>query len=131
MAEYTDQERDTIRGAAFGAMALVSKAEPGFFDMFSESAAGSKALAAAPKELQDILRSGGFVKPPEGGPDNLEPAVLAGLQQAKQILASKDPAAADSFRSVITTACDSVAQAKDGVAASEQAVIDKIKAALA
>lgn len=49
MADFTDQERDTIRTGAFGAIALVSNADPGFFATFKESMAGSKALATAPK----------------------------------------------------------------------------------
>src|SRR5262245_9144576 len=40
MTVYTDQERDTIRTAAFGAMTLVSAADPGFLSMFKESMAG-------------------------------------------------------------------------------------------
>ena len=58
MADYTDEERDTVRNAAFGAIALVSKADPGFFSSFKESLAGSKALASAPKEITEILRVG-------------------------------------------------------------------------
>jgi hypothetical protein len=59
MADYNDDERDTVRSAAFGAMALVSKADPGFFAMFKESMAGSQAFANASPELQELLKSGG------------------------------------------------------------------------
>jgi hypothetical protein len=49
MAEYTDEERDTIRTAAFGAIMLVSKADPGFLAGFKETMVGSKTLAGAPR----------------------------------------------------------------------------------
>lgn len=130
MADYTDTERDTIRTAAFGAMALVSKADPGFFAMFKESMAGSRALSAAPPEIGELLRSGGFPSPPTGDAASVEAQVLGALTQARGILGGKDQAASDAFREVILAACDQVAQASDGVAAAEQAVIDKVRAAL-
>ena len=55
MADYSDNERDTVRSAAFGAMLLVSKADPGFFATFKESMAGSKVLAKASPELREML----------------------------------------------------------------------------
>ena len=64
MAEYTEAEHETIRSAAFGAIALVSKADPGFFSTFKESMAGSRAFAAAPPAVQELLKTGGFPTPP-------------------------------------------------------------------
>ena len=54
MTTYTDEERTTLRTAAFGAVFLVSHAEPGMFDAVKESFAGSKAFAAASPELRDL-----------------------------------------------------------------------------
>ena len=65
MTDYSDEERDTVRSAAFGAMLLVSKADPGFFAMFKESMAGSKALAKASPELRGLL-NGRDAEPAEG-----------------------------------------------------------------
>ncbi len=45
MTDYSDQERKTLRTAAFGAIYLVSSAEPGLMDMVKETVAGSKAFA--------------------------------------------------------------------------------------
>ena len=45
MADYSDSERDTVRSAAFGAMLLVSKADPGCYMTLKESMARSKVLA--------------------------------------------------------------------------------------
>ncbi len=131
MAEYTDAERDTVRNAAFGAIALVSKADPGFFSSFKESLAGSKALASAPKEITEILRGGGFPKPPTGDPAAQESAVLTGLTQAVGVLDAKADGSAEAFKGVILEAAKAVAAASDGVSAEEQEVLDKVRTALA
>ena len=55
MAELTADEKATVRDAALGAMALVSRADPGFFAACSESAAGARALAAAPEGIRAAL----------------------------------------------------------------------------
>ncbi|WP_353951573.1 hypothetical protein V6K52_18405 [Knoellia sp. S7-12] len=131
MADYTDAERDTVRNAAFGAIALVSKADPGFFSSFKESLAGSKALASAPKEITEILRGGGLPKPPTGDPAAQEQAVLTGLTQAVAVLGAKDDGSAQAFKGVILEAVQKVAEASDGVNADEQALLDKVRTALA
>ena len=131
MADYTDAERDTVRNAAFGAIALVSKADPGFLSSFKESLAGSKALAAAPKEITEILRGGGFPKPPTGDSAAQEQAVLAGLSQAVGVLDAKADGSAQAFKGVILEATQAVADASDGVSPEEQAVLDKVRSALA
>ncbi|HCT77091.1 MAG TPA: hypothetical protein DGT23_10970 [Micromonosporaceae bacterium] len=125
MTEYTDQERDTIRTAAFGAMTLVSAADPGFFAMFKESMAGAKALAAAPQPLQGLLKSGGM---PTAAKDKA--SVLAALQQTKQILSGKSPEDLQAFQNVISTAINEVAGASKGVAESETAAINEVKSAI-
>ncbi|WP_020519846.1 hypothetical protein [Catelliglobosispora koreensis] len=125
MTEYTDQERDTIRTAAFGAMTLVSSADPGFFAMFKESMAGAKALAAAPQPLQGLLKSGGI---PPGAKDKA--AVIAALGQAKQILSTKSPEELAAFQSVIATACNEVANAHKGVNEAEVAAINEVRSAI-
>jgi len=58
MTEYTEQEKQTIRTGVFGAVALVSNAEPGMFDMFKEGVAGAKALKETSPELRDVLKAG-------------------------------------------------------------------------
>jgi hypothetical protein len=125
MTDYTDQERDTIRTAAFGAMTLVSSADPGFFAMFKESMAGAKALAAAPAPLQGLLKSGGI---PSGAKDKA--SVLAALGQAKQILSTKSPKDLAAFQSVIATACNEVASAHKGVNEAEVAAINEVRSAI-
>ena len=68
MTDYNDRERQILRTAAFGAIFLVSSADPGFFDMLKETFAGSKAMANSSPELRDLLKSGGIPPVPQGSP---------------------------------------------------------------
>jgi hypothetical protein len=129
MTDYTDEERDTLRDAAFGAMMLVSQADPGFFAMFKESMAGAKALTAAPPELQQLFK-GGMPSMPKGGAGEAESAALAKLRQATAILQAKAPQDLQAYRDVIAAACDQVAQASGGVQEAETVMIAKVKAAV-
>jgi hypothetical protein len=130
MAEYTDEERDTIRTAAFGAIMLVSKADPGFLAMFKETTAGSKTLAGASPELRDLLKSGGLPTVPKGTPDEVDKAVLSALEKSVTILQDKGAAEVDGFKALIVQACDQVAEASKGVATAETEAIGRVKSAL-
>ncbi|HZM81605.1 MAG TPA: hypothetical protein VFC19_38265 [Candidatus Limnocylindrales bacterium] len=130
MTVYTDQERDTIRYAAFGAMTLVSAADPGFMSMFKESMAGAKALAAAPADLQSVLKSGGMPPLPKGSKDEVKTNVLTALRQSKDIMAAKAPQDLPPFQAVIAEAINQVASAHDGVSESERQVITEVRDAV-
>jgi hypothetical protein len=130
MTEYTDQERQTLRTAAFGAVYLVSSAEPGMLDMLKESFAGSKAFASASADLRDLLRSGGLPHIPKGNPADVESSVLTALSESTQILQGKGQNELDGFRGAVTNAVDHVAAAADDVSPNETAAIGKVKAAL-
>lgn len=131
MSEYTDAERDTIRNAAFGAIALVSKADPGFLASFKETLAGSKALASGSQEVTAILRSGGFPTPPKGDAETQKQTILADLREAMTLLRGKADGADQAFAQAIEQATQAVADASDGVSPQEQAVLDEVRAALA
>jgi hypothetical protein len=131
MTEFTDQERDTLRTGAFGAMLLVSNADPGFFATIKESFAGSKVLATASPELRDLFKSGGIPQIPKGGSiADVESGVLAALQQSTEILRAKAPDQLDNYRTVIMQACEQVADAHEGVKDTETAAVDKVRSAL-
>ncbi|MBK8867360.1 MAG: hypothetical protein IPN45_04745 [Actinomycetales bacterium] len=129
MSNLTQEQTDLVRGAAFGAMAVVSKSDPGFFAMFKESMAGAKALASAPPEIQNMLK-GGLITPPAGAAQDLEGTVLAQLASARDTLAANAPELLDGFRSVVLAACDATAQASGGVSDAESVAIDKIRTIL-
>ena len=130
MADYTDQEKDQIRRAVLGAMAFVSKADPGFFATFKESAAGAQALSQAPQSLRELL-SGGLILPEAKSPEQFDSSVVPNLTAAVQLVAAKDPAEADALRQVVLSATEQVAAASKGVTQEEQAAVDQIRAALA
>ncbi|GIF78451.1 hypothetical protein [Asanoa siamensis] len=128
---YTDQERDTMRNSAMGAMMLVSKSDPGIMGTIKEMFAGSKALRSASPEMQDIFKGGGggMPKMPKGSAADMENNVMSMLQQSMQIL-SKNPQDQQNFRNTIMSACDQVAKAQGGVSSNETAMINKIRSAL-
>lgn len=130
MADYTDAEKDQVRRAVLGALAYVSKADRGFFAMFSESAAGARALSAAPPEIRDLL-AGGFTMPERETPQEFDATVGSDLKAAVDLVAAKDPQGAQALKQVVSTAVQQVAEASKGVSADEQKAIDTIRAALA
>jgi hypothetical protein len=131
MTTYTDSERQTLRTAAFGAVYMVSKADPGFMDMVKESYAGSKALASSSPELKDLLRHGGMPQMPKGQPQDIEAGVLSALNESQTILQGKGGNELNDFRSAVTNAVDQVASAAGGgISQREAEAIGKVKAAL-
>ena len=128
--DFTEQDKGVVRDAALGAMALVSRADPGFFAMFKESVAGSKALAAAPAGLRELFAAGGLPTPPTGSPEQMAATVRQQLHAALDLLRAKVPEQVEPFRAVVLEACDAVAQASKGVAPAEAAVIDQVRTAL-
>lgn len=126
----SDAEHQLVRRSVFGAIALVSQADPGFFATFKESMAGSRALQEAPEGVKELLSEGGLPSPRTGSPQEVRAEVLGDLHQVMQVLRAKAPDQADGFRQVVLAAADRVASASAGVSAEEQAVIDDIRRAL-
>jgi hypothetical protein len=126
----TEAEQKTVRSAALRAGALVAQAEPGFFDTFKESFAGSKAVKAASPEVQKLV-AGGFPEMPSGGPDDVNARTLELLQQAVTILKQKAPQLVDEYREVVLQSAKDVAAAADDTSQKESAAIGEIERALA
>lgn len=129
MAEYTEQEQEQVRRAVLNALAYVSKADPGFFAAFSESAAGARALAAAPEGIRGLL-TGGFILPEAQSPEEFDASVVPDLQAAVQAVAAKDANDAQALKDVVLAAVQQVAEASKGVSPDEQRAIDAIRGAL-
>jgi hypothetical protein len=128
----TDDERTLLRRAAYGAIALVSRADPGFFATFREAMAGSKALQEAPEQVRSLLTEGGqFPAPQRGSAAEVEANVLGDLRRAVQVLSAKAPAQVSGFRTVVLAAAGQAAGVSGGVAPAEQSAIDRIRDALA
>lgn len=128
----TDDEKKQVRSAAMMASALVSGAEPGFFDAIRESMAAGKALGSATPEIQDIMKAGGMPELPKvQDRSQLEGAVLAELTAAKQLLAARSPHLAEGFTAFVLQSAHDIAEASKGTSGQEQAVIAKLEQALA
>jgi len=130
MTDYTDSEKQMLRGAAFGAVFLVSNAEPGMFDMIKESFAASKSFASASGDMQGIFRGMGMPKPTKGNPQEIEANVLSDLSSSVKTLEQKDPGDADAYRHIVIDACTNAAQAVRGISAPETEMLGKVTAAL-
>ena len=131
MAELTDDERNTLKTGAFGAVYLVSNADPGLFSMVRESFAASDAFAGATGLVKDVLTTGELPKLPRDTPEAVEALVLPALRRAVAVLTAKSPHDLEQYRSMVISAADRVAKAASGVDPAETAMIAKIKQALA
>jgi hypothetical protein len=130
MTEFSDQDKAALRGAAYGAVFLVSHAEPGMFDMIKESFAASKSFAKASGDLQGVFRGMSMPKVPKGSPAEVEQGVLQQLSASVKTLHDKSPADVQSYQHIVLDACTSAAEAAKGVTHPETAVLSKIMQAL-
>ncbi|MET7878488.1 hypothetical protein [Micromonospora profundi] len=127
----TVEERLTLKTGVFGAVVLVSNADPGVVALFRESFAASGALADASGLVKDALTTGPLPQLPRTSQLEIESVVLPALGRAVRILREKSPTDVEAYRSVVLTAADRVARAHGGVTRAESAVIDQIRGALA
>jgi hypothetical protein len=125
----TEDEQKTVRSAALRAGALVAQAEPGLFDTFKESFAGSKAIKAASPEVQQLV-IGGFPEMPSGRPDDVNARTLELLQQAVGILKQKAPQLVEEYRQVVLQSAKDAAAAADDTSQKESAAVGEIERAL-
>jgi hypothetical protein len=133
---FTDEEKKTIKDAAYGAVALVSNADPGLLDVVREGFAASKELAGTAGEVREALTGGGLpelIRVPVARLEDLaelEVRVLPLLREAVAILEAKAPIEAEVYRATVLAACARTAAAVGGVKPPEGAAIDKVRAAL-
>jgi hypothetical protein len=107
----TDQDKTTLRTAAYGAVALLAAAGPAH----KIATAGSLALASATGPIGHVLAA----KTNDVDLYGKSVAVLAdrvfpALKEAVILLQRQDPAAADDFRAIVTVALESAAHAIEG-----------------
>ncbi|GAB2917409.1 hypothetical protein GCM10027280_00530 [Micromonospora polyrhachis] len=128
--QLTDEERQVVKTAAFGAVFLVSNADPGVLDLIKESFAASGAFADSTGLIREVLTSGGLPRLASDSPADVEREVLPALRQAVQILEAKVPAEADRYRTTVVAAVEQVGQVSAGITEAEAAMIVKIRSAL-
>lgn len=127
MTLFTEEEGRTLRTAVFGAMVLVSTADPGAVD--EESYAGIRATASLSPDLRAVL---GAAAPelPEGSAADVEAGVMEALRHSLKILGAKAPAEVAAFPRAVLAICREVATADGQVAEAEQAVVARVEQAL-
>ncbi|MEV1286431.1 hypothetical protein [Micromonospora sp. NPDC049679] len=126
----TDDERMTLKAAAFGAVFLVSSAEPGLLSMVKESFAASDAFAGSTGLVNAVLTTGDLPRLGQGTPDEVEREALPALRRAVEILRAKAPGELDNYRDTVVTAALRTAGAAEGVDAPEAAALSKVRSAL-
>ncbi|MGC5021161.1 hypothetical protein [Micromonospora sp. DT47] len=131
MQQLTDDERLTLKTGAFGAVFLVSNADPGMFAMIRESIAASDAMADASGLVKEALTTGPLPRLPRESALEVESVVLPALGRAVDILREKSPGDLAVYRDVVLAAAERVARASRGVVPAEAAVIERIRGALA
>ncbi|WP_435871184.1 hypothetical protein [Micromonospora wenchangensis] len=127
----TDDEQQVLKTGAFGAVFLVSNADPGVFAMIRESFAASGAFAGASGLVKEALSTGGLPRLPRDSALDVESVVLPALARAVDILREKSPADVSAYRELVLTAAAEVASAHRGVTPAEQDAIARIRTALA
>ncbi|MBM0238559.1 hypothetical protein JNW88_17890 [Micromonospora sp. ATA32] len=127
----TDEERLTLKTGAFGAVFLVSNADPGMLAVVKESFAASDALSGASGLVKEALTTGPLPRLPRDSTLEVESVTFPALGRAVRILREKSPDDLAAYRSVVLAAADRVARAHRDVSPAEAAMIDRIRAALA
>jgi hypothetical protein len=126
----TDEERMTLKTAAFGAVFLVSNADPGVFSMIRESFAASGAIAGTTGLVREVLTTGRLPKLPSDSPADVPAVVLPALGRAVEILRAKVPDELENYRGAVLTTIDVVARAVNGIDPAEAAMISEVRRAL-
>ncbi|WP_433531834.1 hypothetical protein ACQPYA_07045 [Micromonospora sp. CA-263727] len=126
----TDEEKLTLKTGAFGAVFMVSNAEPGVLAVFRESFAASGAMADASGVVKEALSGGPLPKLPRDSALEIEAVVLPALGRAIEILTEKAPQDVPVYRAVVLAAADRTARAHHGVSPAEAEVIERIKGVL-
>ncbi|MET8764322.1 hypothetical protein [Lentzea sp. NPDC004782] len=127
----TDQEKTTVRTAAYGAITLLAAAEAAG-SPHRVAATGSIALASATGPIGHLLAEKTKVPNVDGkSVAEIADHVLPALTATMTLLAEQDPAAAENFRSTVLVAVDAAArtrQSEPGPTSAE--MIRKITQAL-
>jgi hypothetical protein len=134
-ADFTEAEWQTLEKGVRGAAMLVAVADRSFFDSFKEAGAMAKHIADAHQKsssqlVRDLAASGGKGFGVGTSPQELESGALDALRSAVSTLQAKAPDETSQYSAFVLGVAESVAGAVSGVAPSESAAIEKIKAAL-
>lgn len=128
--ELTDEERATLKTAAFGAVFLVANVEPGAISLIKESFAASHAFADTTGLVREVLTTGNLPRLSNLAPDDVPAAVLPALRRSVRILRAKAPGELTGYRAAVLTATEQAARAHHGISRDEAAMLETVRAAL-
>ena len=134
MAEFTEQEWETMHRGVTGAGLLVSLSDRSFFDTFKEAGALAKHLAGGRESTSEVVRElaqrrgSGFGM--TSSPGEIEGAALDALRTSVQTLETKAPDEVEAYRAFVLEVADSVGAAAGGGEAAEQGTLEKIRSAV-
>jgi hypothetical protein len=110
----TDQDKLTLRTAAYGAVTLLAAADAAG-SPHKVATSGSIALASATGPVGHVLAEKSKVTNLDGkSVAEIADHVLPALTAATTLLNKQDPAEADNFRSIVTIAIEAATQARKG-----------------
>ena len=132
--DFTEDEWTTLHKGVTGAGMLVSMGHKDFTDSFGEASAMAKELVeqrqhGSTELLRELAGSRGTGFGAFTSPSELK-ETLAELSEAVTILSSKAPDEVEPYRALVIDVAQRVAEAKGGVRAEEEAVIEQIRDAV-
>ncbi len=133
-ADFTEEEWGTLEKGVTGAGLLVAVSDKGFFDSFGEATTMAKHLAAGSGSDSPLVRdlahtrAHGFSM--RSSPQELEQQTIDGIRSATELIGQKAPGDLEAYKAFVLDIAQSVAEAKKGVAPSEEASLGKIRDAL-
>ena len=134
MAEFTEQEWETMHRGVTGAGLLVSLSDRSFFDTFKEAGALAKHLAGGRESSSAVVRElaqrrgSGFAV--TSSPEEVERGTLEALRTSVQTLEAKAPEEVEPYRAFVLEVARSVASAAGGGDTAEGGALDRVRAAV-
>ena len=129
--DLTDDDKTTLRTAAYGAVTLLSAADVAG-SPHRVATAGALALNSAIGPIGHVLAEKSTVGHLDGrSAAEIADHVLPALTASTALLAKRDPALADDFRDIVTVAVDTAKQARGELSPALARMTDRISAALA
>ena len=136
-ADFTAEEWQTLQLAVSDTMAYLAMADRGFWDSFKEASGAARFVADAKTNSTSLLVRdlAGDIKAKRDKQISENPTDMAGevverVGEAKAIVAAKAPDELEAFRAYLLGLAEATAEAVGGVAETEAAAIDKIRAVL-
>ena len=137
-SDFSEEQWTTLVYSVQGAMAFVAFSNGAhFWESMKEASATGKfitqqAKSSASTLVRDLAMGGGFKRDKKltAEPAAMETEVTSLLADASKIVADTAPDELDAYKAFILGVADAAAEASGAVDDSEQAAIDKIKAAL-